>query len=278
MWIEKIAEERTMIDPGLHDRVVLITGANHGIGAATARAFATQGARVAVHYLMELPPEAGKTYTALHVVKGKPAAEALVDEIVKVGGRAMSVEGDLTQADVVPGLFEAIEVILGPVDVLVNNAAHCEDPDTLLTTTPGSLDRTFAVNTRAVVLMAAEFTRRFQQRKGKDGRIINLSTDEAQVFAGQIAYGASKAATEAFTRSLAIELGPLGITVNTVAPGPTQTGWMSEQLVARVVPDIPMGRVGYPEDIADAIVFIASQQARWLTGQVLKVSGGHSLP
>jgi 3-oxoacyl-[acyl-carrier protein] reductase len=267
-----------MIDPDLHDRVVLITGANHGIGAATARAFAAQGARVAVHYLAALPPEAGKAYTVLHVVNGKPAAEALVEEIVKAGGGAMTVEGDLAQAEVIPGLFEAVEAGLGPVDVLVNNAAHCEDPDTLLTTTPGNLDRTFAVNTRAVVLMAAEFARRFQQRKGQNGRIINLSTDAAQVFAGQIAYGASKAATEAFTRSLAIELGPLGITVNTVAPGPIQTGWMSDQLVARVVPDIPMGRVGYPEDIADAIVFLASQQARWLTGQVLKVSGGHALP
>jgi 3-oxoacyl-[acyl-carrier protein] reductase len=267
-----------MIDPGLKDRVVLITGANHGIGAATARAFAAQGAWVAVHYLAALPPEAGQAYTALHVVKGKPAARALVEEIVKAGGRGMAVEGDLAQKQVIPGLFEAAEAGLGPVDILVNNAAHCEDPDTLLTTTLGSLDRTFAVNTRAVVLMAAEFTRRFKTRQGKDGRIINLSTDSAQVFAGQIAYGASKAATEAFTRSLAIELGPLGITVNTVAPGPVQTGWMSEDLVEHVLPDIPLGRVGYPEDIADAIVFLASQQARWLTGQVLKVSGGHALP
>lgn len=267
-----------MIDPGLHDRVVLITGANHGIGAATARACAAQGARVAVHYLAELPPEAGQAYTALHMVKGKAAAEALVDEIEKAGGRAMAVEGDLAQAEVIPKLFEAVEAGLGPVEVLVNNAAHCEDPDTLLTTTPGSLDRTFAVNTRAVVLMAAEFARRYRERQGKDGRIINLSTDAAQVFAGQIAYGASKAATEAFTRSLAIELGPLGITVNTVAPGPIQTGWMSDDLIARILPDIPLGRVGYPQDIAEAIVFLASQQARWLTGQVLKVSGGHALP
>ena len=267
-----------MIDPGLKDRVVLITGANHGIGAATALAFAAQGARLAVHYLAALPPEAGRVYTALHVVKGKSAAQALVEEILKAGGRGMAVEADLAQEQAIPGFFEAVEAELGPVDILVNNAAHCEDPDTLLTTTPGSLDRTFAVNTRAVILMAAEFTRRFQARQGQDGRIINLSTDAAQVFAGQIAYGASKAATEAFTRSLAIELGPLGITVNTVAPGPVQTDWMTGEMVKRIVPDIPMGRVGYPEDIADAIIFLASHQARWLTGQVLKVSGGHSLP
>jgi len=267
-----------MIDPGLQDRVVLITGANHGIGAATARAFAVQGARVVVHYLAALPPEAGVFYNALHMVKGKTAAEELVNQIIQAGGQAAAVEGDLSQAETIPALFEAAEAAMGPVDVLVNNAAHCEDPDTLVTTTPGSLDRTFAVNTRAVVLMAAEYTRRYRARHGTWGRIVNLSTDAAQVFAGQIAYGASKAATEAFTRSLAIELGPLGITVNTVAPGPIQTGWMSDELIGRVLPDIPLGRVGYPDDIADAIVFLASQQARWLTGQVLKVSGGHALP
>ncbi len=267
-----------MIDTGLAGKVVLITGANHGIGAATARAFAAQGAQVVIHYVASLSREEGASYTLLQVVKGKPAADALVEEIVNAGGSAAAVEGNLAQAEVIPGLFAAAEAALGPVDVLVNNAAHCEDPDTLLTTTPGSLDRTFAVNTRAAVLMAAEYARRYRQRSGNWGRIINLSTDAAQVFAGQIAYGASKAATEAFTRSLAIELGPLGITVNAVAPGPVQWGWMSDELVERLLPDIPLRRVGSPDEIADAIVFLASYQARWLTGQVLKVSGGHSLP
>lgn len=267
-----------MIDPGLQDRVVLITGANHGIGAETARAFATQGAKVMLHYLAELPPEAGVAYRALHMVKGKPAADELVRQINQAGGQAACVEGDLSRGEVISHLFEEAEAALGAVDVLVNNAAHCEDPDTLITTTPASLDRTFAVNTRAAVLMAAEYVRRYKKRNGTWGRIINLSTDAAQVFAGQIAYGASKAATEAFTRSLAIELGPLRITVNAVAPGPVQTGWMSDELIRRVLPDIPLGRVGYPEDIADAIMFLASQQAGWLTGQVLKVSGGHALP
>jgi 3-oxoacyl-[acyl-carrier protein] reductase len=125
--------------------------------------------------------------------------------------------------------------------------------------------------------MMAEFVRRYEKRDGDWGRIINVSTDAAQTFAGQISYGASKAATEAFTRSVAIEVGPLGITVNTVAPGPVQTGWMTPDREEAERQAIPLRRVGRPEDIADAIVFLASDQARWLTGQVIKVSGGHAL-
>jgi 3-oxoacyl-[acyl-carrier protein] reductase len=125
--------------------------------------------------------------------------------------------------------------------------------------------------------MMAEYVSRYKQRGGTWGRMINLSTDAAQVFAGQIAYGASKATIEAFTRSVAVETGPLGITVNTVAPGPVQTGWMTPDMEARARQTIPSGRVGRPEDIADVIVFLASDQARWLTGQVIKVSGGHNL-
>nr|WP_216094412.1 SDR family oxidoreductase [Jiangella alba] len=104
---------------------------------------------------------------------------------------------------------------------------------------------------------------------------MNLSTDAAQEFPGQVAYGGSKAALEAFTRAAAIELGPSGVRVNAVAPGPVQTGWMSGELIEQLLPRLALGRVGEPSDIADAVVFLASHQARWLTGQVIKVSGGH---
>jgi len=104
-----------------------------------------------------------------------------------------------------------------------------------------------------------------------------LSTDAAQCFSGAISYGASKAATEAIKRSIAVEVGYLGITVNTVAPVPVQTGSYSRESVASVQPAIPLGQMGQPEDIADAIVFLASEQARWLTVQVIKLSGGHTL-
>jgi 3-oxoacyl-[acyl-carrier protein] reductase len=267
-----------MIDTHLKDKIVLITGANHGIGAATARAFAAEGACVAIHYLDAPPP--GKwddAYVALHVVKGRIAAEELVRKIQQQGGRAIAISGDLSIPATIPALFDQVEAAFGPLDVLVNNAVHCEDPDTIFTTSAGSLDRYYAVNIRGTVLLIQEFIRRYQLREGSWGRIINLSTDAAQRFAGQIVYGATKATIEALTRSIAIEAGPLGITVNTVAPGPVQTGWMTDDMVERQAKNIPLCRVGRPEDIADVIVFLASEQARWLTGQVIKVSGGHEL-
>ena len=193
------------MDTRLEGKVVLVTGANHGIGAATVRAFAAEGAVVIVHYLAVPPPATTQeSYRLLHVIKGKEAAEELVAELLRSGTRAIAVEADLSKPESVPTLFDKVEAALGQVDVLVNNAAHCEDPDTIYTVTAGSLDRTFAVNMRATVLMIAEYVRRYQKRKGNWGSIINLSTDAAQVFVGQIAYGASKATIEAFTRSIAI--------------------------------------------------------------------------
>jgi 3-oxoacyl-[acyl-carrier protein] reductase len=278
-----------MIDTGLKEKVVLVTGANnpYGIGAEIARAFAREGALVFITYL-RLSPEAFGISAATaqqatapslpfyHAMRTKTADE-IVQSICAAGGRAESYEADLADPEIIPQLFDRVEANFGPVDILVNNAAHYEDPDTIFTVSKRSLDRAFSVNTRAPVLLIAEFVRRQRKRQSHWGRIINLSTDAAQVFAGQITYGASKAALEAFTRSIAMEVGPMGITVNTVAPGPVQTGYIREEFEKELLPAIPLRRIGQPADIADVIVFLASKQARWLTGQVVKVSGGHAL-
>jgi 3-oxoacyl-[acyl-carrier protein] reductase len=258
-----------VIDPHLASQTVLITGGNSGIGAATVRAFAAQGARVVMHF-QDAPvvaPHIG------HSVPGRGRAEALAAEVAAAGGTVLLVAGDLLDWTTAGTLFDRA----GDVDVLVNNAAHCELPDTILEVGPGSLDRHFAVNAQAPALLMAEFVKRYRARGGRNGRIINVSTDAARAFATQVGYGASKAALEALTRSVAIEVGSLGITVNTVAPGPVQTGWIGSDLERKVLPSIPLGRLGTPEDIADAIVFLASEQARWITGQIIQVAGGHAL-
>ena len=120
-------------------------------------------------------------------------------------------------------------------------------------------------------------TREFIKHRGNFGRIINVSTDASQIFAGQITYGASKATLEALTRSIALEVAQYGITVNCVSPGPTQTGWIDDEFEKVVVPLIPMGKLIQPEDIAETVLFLASEQARMITGQVIKVSGGKAL-
>ncbi len=296
-----------MIDPGLKDRVVLVTGGNNplGIGAATAKAFAAQGAAVFIHYFRQGAPgiEAGALakrqdygegwYRAAQTVTADNVAQA-----IRAGGsRAEAWEADLGDAAVIPELFDRAEKAFGPVDVLINNAAVCE-PDTfqpgksaehgdrslfglgpgMATLTAASHDRHFAVNSRAVALLMAEFARRHAARGARWGRIINISTDGAHCFPNEISYGASKHALEAYSRSAASELGRYGITVNVASLGPIQTGWMGRELEEKVTPTIPLGRLGRPDDVADVIVFLASDQARWLTGQMLYVGGGHQMP
>jgi 3-oxoacyl-[acyl-carrier protein] reductase len=210
------------------------------------------------------------------------------------GGRAEAIEADLSDPQTIPMLFERAEALFGMADILVNNTDHCEQdtfipqsvqntaglaPDGFPTRTFTSEfhDQHFAVNSRAVALLMTEFAHRHVIQKKNWGRIINISTGGAPGFPGEISYGASKAALESCSRAAAHELGQYGITVNIISPGPIQTGWIAPELEQVIAADTPLGRVGQPEDVADVIVFLASEQARWLTGQTLFVGGEHRM-
>jgi 3-oxoacyl-[acyl-carrier protein] reductase len=270
-----------MVDYGLKDRVVLITGANNpqGIGAATARAFAREGAKVVLVY-KRLPraydeTKAGQNGADRYFMANAGNADAVESQLRELKADYLILESDITDEVAVRGIYAAARERFGHVDILVNNAADCDMDglDTIERITPQVIDDTFAVNVRGSLLM----TNAFIQQRGDYGRIINLSTDAAQVFPGQITYGASKATLEALTRSIALEVAPYGITVNSVAPGPTQTGWIDTELEQAVLPLIPLGQLIQPEDIAETILFLASTQARMITGQVIKVSGGKAI-
>lgn len=290
-----------MIDTGLRGRVALVTGGNHGVGAATARALSAQGASVFVAYL-RLPVATGVSEAAEASVPGQAfyrarqakTADWVLARIREEGGRAEAMEADLADPSSVPRIFDEAEAMLGPVEVLVNNAAYCV-PDTFVPPgrlsaddrspsgtamrplTPEGHDQHFAVNTRAPALTMAELARRHVERGASWGRVVNVSTDGAYVFPGEVSYGASKLALECYSRSAAVEFGPFGITVNTVSLGAVQTGWISPEMEEEISAEYPLGRVGQPKDVADVIVFLASEQARWVRAQTLYVGGGHAM-
>lgn len=293
-----------MIDTGLRDKVVLITGGNNplGIGAATAKAFAAQGASVFLHYFRSplMGPSGQQAAAAddtnapgegLYRLQQTMTADEVVRVIREAGGKVDAWEADLADSLVVPVLFDRAEQSFGHVDMLVNNAAHC-DPDTFIpqsqlgpasraadnfpmsTIAAEKHDQHFAVNSRATALMMAEYARRHIERGRRSGRIINVSTDGASGFGTSVSYGASKHAMESYSRAAAKELGDHGITVNIVSLGPIQTGWITPEMGQSISSQTPLKRLGQPDDVADVIVFLASEQARWITGQLIYVGGG----
>ena len=266
-----------MVDTGLRGKVALVTGANNpdGIGAAVARRLADEGAFVFITSF------------------GQPSPDEVVQSLRARGAQVEVMEVDLSDPAIVPVLFDRVEAAFGPVDILINNAAvggapkdtfvpvHAGDKDwagrNAEMVSAANHDRHFAVNSRGTALMTAEFTRRRVGRGLTGGRVINVSTDGAPAFAEEVSYGASKAALESYSRAAARELGRYGITVNIISPGPTQTGWIPPEVEDEIVRTIPLGRLGRADDIADVMLFLASEQARWLTGQTLFVGGGHRM-
>ena len=288
-----------MIDSGLSNKVVLITGANHGIGAAIARAFARQGTAVFIAYYRLPSPFAPHILAEaeaasaggpeLYAARQSQAVEPLLAELRSLGVRAAAWECDLGEATAIPRLFDRCEEELGPVDVLVCNHTHCVmetfDPARVRSTgfpvslvSASEIDRHFTVNARAVALLMSEYVQRYLKQGATNGRVINLSTDAASNHEANVSYAASKHAIESYSRSAAVELGQYGITVNVVAPGPIQTGYIRPDQEANIAATTPLRRVGRPEDVADVVVFLASDQARWLTGQLLYVGGGWRMP
>jgi 3-oxoacyl-[acyl-carrier protein] reductase len=284
-----------MIDPLLGNKVVLITGANHGIGAATARVFAEQHSKVFITYYrdhcrfsgqeLHLAREAGVGGEKLYRAMQQLSVDPLIQNIQSAGGTCVAHEADLAETSNIPYLFDQCESSLGPVDILVINHTYCvlETFDPALVTdegfgihspTPSVIDLHFAVNARACALLMEEYVQRHLKRKATWGRIINVSTDAAHAHTANISYAASKHAIESYSRSAALELGKYGISVNIVAPGPIQTGYLTPQEVDSIAANTPLCRIGQPEDVADVILFLASEQAHWLTGQLIYVGGG----
>lgn len=241
----------------LMGKTAIVTGASRGIGASIAKALAAAGAGVVVNY-----------------AHNQAAAGQVVADIQAQGGEAIAHQADVSQAIEVKALFDAAIDRFGAVHILVNNAGIMINQP-LADTTDQDFDRTFAINVRGVFNTLRESARRL----ANNGRIINLSTTVTRLLLPNYGtYAASKGAVEQLTRVFAKEMGGRGITVNAVSPGPTHTELFaqgkSEEIIQRMAAMSAFGRIGEPGDIAKVVVFLASDEAAWVTGQNIGANGG----
>jgi 3-oxoacyl-[acyl-carrier protein] reductase len=236
-------------------QVVIVTGAGHGIGRAVAERFAAEGGRV-----------------VLNDIDRDRAAE-VTGGIEAAGGAAVSVVGDIVQASVVDELFGVTLDRFGPVDVLVNNAGLIHMARHFLEADETWWDRVLGVNLRAAFVCSLRAARLMVRRRS--GVIINMSSGGAtRAHRGNVAYDASKGGIEAMTRAMALDLAPYGVRVNAVVPGLIRTYDIDEETAARRGEVVPLGRLGAPEDLAGPTVFLATDDARYMTGATLVVDGG----
>jgi 3-oxoacyl-[acyl-carrier protein] reductase len=249
--------------PTESSRVAIVTGAARGIGAATAQRLATDGMAVAV---LDLDAD---------------ACAGTVDAITAAGGRALAVGADVSQADQVEAAVGKVAADLGPPVVLINNAGVIRD-NLLFKMTDDDWDTVLGVHLRGAFLMSRAAQKFMVDQRF--GRIVNLSSSSALGNRGQVNYSAAKAGMQGFTKTLAIELGQFGVTANAVAPGfiatdmtaatAARVGMDFEEFQAAAASRIPVRRVGQPEDIANVISFLVSEEAGFVSGQVIYVAGG----
>ncbi len=245
----------------LTGKVAVVTGASKGIGASIAKHLADEGAAVVVNY-----------------ASSKQGADRVVAEITEKDGRAIAVQADMSKPADIKRLFAEAKKGFGRIDILVNNAGIYQFAP-LEEITPEHFHKMFDLNVLGLILASQEAVKYFGSASGS---IINISSIAATAAAPTTSvYSATKAAVDAVTRSLAKELGPRNIRVNSINPGMVETegvheaGLSSSDFRKQIEAQTPLGRIGQPEDIAPAAVFLASDDSRWITGETLYIAGGY---